>query len=106
MAKCDYCGSTIIFDGKRDAKGRFCKKKCQGRGALLAISRQLPDSAVQGQVWKVHSGTLSEVQRRRTCGCSRQPHSVVRIISHIMEQCAPTVMSKLRNQEPVARCSL
>jgi hypothetical protein len=56
MAKCDYCGSTIIFGGKRDANGRFCNQKCQGRGALLAISRQLPESAVQEQIWKVHQG--------------------------------------------------
>jgi len=56
MAKCDYCSSTIIFGGRRDANGRFCNKKCQGRGALLAISRQLPDSDVQDRVWKVHQG--------------------------------------------------
>ena len=56
MAQCDYCGSTIIFGGKRDGNGRFCNQNCQGRGALLAISRQLPDSAVQDQVWKVHQG--------------------------------------------------
>jgi hypothetical protein len=42
MAKCDYCSSTIIFGGKRDANGRFCNQKCRGRGALLAISSQLP----------------------------------------------------------------
>jgi hypothetical protein len=56
MAKCDYCSSTIIFGGKRDANGRFCNQKCRGRGALLAISRQLPDPSVQDQVWKVHQG--------------------------------------------------
>jgi hypothetical protein len=56
MAKCDYCGSTIIFGGKRDANGRFCNQKCQGRGALLAISRQIPEATVQEQVWKVHQG--------------------------------------------------
>jgi hypothetical protein len=57
MAKCDYCGSTIIFGGKRDANGRFCNEKCRSRGALLAISRQLPEAAVRDQVWKVHQGT-------------------------------------------------
>jgi hypothetical protein len=45
MAKCDYCSSTIIFGGKRDANGRFCNQKCRGRGALLAISSQLPDAS-------------------------------------------------------------
>jgi hypothetical protein len=56
MARCDYCGSTIIFGGKRDDNGRFCNQKCQARGALLAISRQLPEATVQEQVWKVHQG--------------------------------------------------
>jgi hypothetical protein len=57
MAKCDYCGSTIIFGGKRDANGRFCNANCQARGGLLALSGQLPDSTVQEQVWKVHQGS-------------------------------------------------
>jgi len=56
MAKCDYCGSTILFGGKRDANGRFCNQKCQGRGALLAISRQFPEAVVQERVWKAHQG--------------------------------------------------
>jgi len=56
MAKCDYCGSTIIFGGKRDANGRFCNQKCQGRGGLLAFSRQIPEGTVTEQVWKFHQG--------------------------------------------------
>lgn len=56
MAKCDYCGSTIIFGGKRDANGRFCNQKCQARGGLLAASRQVPDAIVQDQIMKVHQG--------------------------------------------------
>ena len=30
MAKCDYCGSAIIFGGKRDANGRFCNQVVAG----------------------------------------------------------------------------
>jgi hypothetical protein len=56
MTKCDYCSSTIIFGGKHDANGRFCNQKCQGRGALLAISRQIPESVVREQIWKIHQG--------------------------------------------------
>jgi len=56
MAKCDYCGSTIIFGGKRDANGRFCNQTCHARGALLALSRQLPEATVQEHVWKAHQG--------------------------------------------------
>ena len=56
MAKCDYCGSTILFGGKQDANGRYCNAKCQGRGALLALSQQIPQATLQEQVWKVHQG--------------------------------------------------
>ena len=56
MAKCDYCGSTIIIGGKRDKNGRFCNQKCQARGTLLTISRQIPEANVQEQVWKAHQG--------------------------------------------------
>jgi hypothetical protein len=56
MGKCDYCGSTILLGGKRDANGRFCNEKCRARGALLAQSRQLPEAAVREQVWKVQQG--------------------------------------------------
>lgn len=56
MAKCDYCGSTILFGGKRDANGRFCNQKCQQRGAMLAVSRQVPESEVQQQMWSIHQG--------------------------------------------------
>lgn len=56
MAKCDYCSSTIIFGGKSDGNGRFCNQRCQGHGRLLALSRKLPEAAVQEQVWKTHQG--------------------------------------------------
>jgi len=56
MAKCDYCGSTILFGGKQDATGRFCNQKCQSRGALLVISRQFPEAMVQERVWRAHQG--------------------------------------------------
>jgi hypothetical protein len=56
MATCDACGSTILFGGKRDANGRFCNAKCQARGGLLAVARQVPDATVREQVWKTHQG--------------------------------------------------
>jgi hypothetical protein len=62
MAKCDYCGSTILFGGKRDANGRFCNQRCQARGGLLAISRQIPDATVNEQIWKAHQGPCPKCQ--------------------------------------------
>ncbi len=56
MAKCDYCGSTIIFGGKREADMRFCNDKCRGNGRLLTLSRQVPEHVVHESLWKVHQG--------------------------------------------------
>jgi hypothetical protein len=57
MATCDACNTTILFGGKRDANGRFCNRKCQARGALLAVAKQIPDTTIREQVWQVHQGT-------------------------------------------------
>jgi len=62
MAQCDYCGTTILFGGKKDANGRFCNQKCQARGGLLAISRQIPDATVNEQIWKAHQGPCPKCQ--------------------------------------------
>lgn len=62
MTKCDYCGTAILFGGKRDANGRFCNQKCQGRGGLMALSRQMPESVVQEQVMKAHQGPCPKCQ--------------------------------------------
>jgi DNA-directed RNA polymerase subunit RPC12/RpoP len=56
MAKCDYCGSTILFGGKRQGDLRFCNATCSGKGALLAIARQVPESIVNETVRQVHQG--------------------------------------------------
>jgi len=56
VPKCDYCGSTILFGGKRDGEFRFCNDRCHQSGVLLAVSRQVPDNLVQQQVWSVHQG--------------------------------------------------
>src|SRR5579863_3490806 len=56
MAKCDYCGSTIIFGGKRQGEHRFCNDRCLGRGALLLVSKQVSEQVVHEALWKVHQG--------------------------------------------------
>jgi len=56
MAKCDYCGSTILFGGARDGNLRFCNDRCHQAGVLVAISKQIPDTQVQETIWKVHQG--------------------------------------------------
>ena len=56
MTNCDYCGTGILFGGKRDGNLRFCNSRCQQAGAFLALSRQVPETQVQELLWKVHQG--------------------------------------------------
>lgn len=56
MAKCSYCGTWVIFGGKREGELRFCNDKCQAAGLLLGASQHLPDHLIQPKVWEVHQG--------------------------------------------------
>jgi len=56
MARCNYCGTTILFGGARDGELRYCNARCQQSGRLLSVSNQLPQAQVQEQIWKVHQG--------------------------------------------------
>jgi hypothetical protein len=56
MAKCGYCGTTILFGGARDGDVRYCNADCQQRGAVAAVAQHVPDQLVSEQVWKVHQG--------------------------------------------------
>ena len=51
---CDYCGTRIIFGGRRDGNKRFCNEECRDKGILLAVSQSMPDSTVNEQLWKLH----------------------------------------------------
>ena len=57
MTNCDYCGTGILFGGKREGNLRFCNTRCQQGGVFLALSRQVSDTQVQEMLWKVHQGT-------------------------------------------------
>jgi hypothetical protein len=56
MTNCNYCGTGILFGGKREGNLRFCNERCRQAGLLVAASRQIPDAQVQEFVWKVHQG--------------------------------------------------
>lgn len=56
MAKCDSCGSIIVFGGKRIGSQRFCSDTCVAKGQLLAQAQRVPEEAVQREVWSVHLG--------------------------------------------------
>lgn len=56
MAACDYCGTTILFGGKRDGNLRFCNEECQRKGVVAVAAQQMPDDFVSEQVRQVHQG--------------------------------------------------
>ena len=62
MAKCDYCGTTILFGGLRDNNVRFCNKKCQEKGYALVLSHKIPHDIVFRHVNQVHQGLCPKCQ--------------------------------------------
>lgn len=70
MAKCSYCGTTILFGGKRVQDFVFCNDQCLGNGQALIVSRDIPDDLVLEQTRRVHSGACP------VCGASGGPVDV------------------------------
>lgn len=56
MASCDFCGTTILFGGKRDGEFRFCNDKCVERGYVLTLSNKIPEHILEARVEEVHQG--------------------------------------------------
>ena len=62
MAKCAYCGTTILFGGKRDGDLRFCNQKCFQKSDVVRFAQRLPDDVVQKEAATVHQGTCPRCQ--------------------------------------------
>lgn len=60
LPRCDYCGTRILFGGKREGDLRFCNDSCRGAGLLLAVSQLVPDATVNEAVWRVHQGNCPQ----------------------------------------------
>ena len=56
MAKCDYCGTRILFGGVREQNYRFCNAKCQQNGYALKAANEIPLEVLEEQVRAVHQG--------------------------------------------------
>ena len=56
MAACAYCGTTILFGGKRAGERRFCNDECEQNDIVAGIAEDVPDDVVTKQVWQVHQG--------------------------------------------------
>lgn len=56
MARCDYCGTTIVFGGVRDRGYRFCNATCQQNCSILMAFTQISPEILEQQVRAVHEG--------------------------------------------------
>ena len=64
MAKCSYCGTTILFGGKADGAYRYCNAQCQEKGALARLADQLPPGTVEESVRTIHAGRCPKCKGR------------------------------------------
>ena len=62
MAKCGYCGSTIIMGGVKQGDQRFCNQKCFQNGYVLAVAKNLPADVVEREVEQIFRGNCPVCQ--------------------------------------------
>jgi hypothetical protein len=65
MAKCSFCGSTVLFGGKKEGDFRFCNEKCRQKGRVLLTARQVPDDIVKEHAREIHTGVCPKCKERR-----------------------------------------
>jgi hypothetical protein len=56
MAKCGYCGSTIIIGGVRAGEQRFCNNKCHQNAYILSVAKNVPPDLLERKVEEVWRG--------------------------------------------------
>lgn len=56
MAKCAYCGTTILFGGIKDNEFRFCNEKCRLNGYSLFIAKEIPQAFVEQRAEEIYRG--------------------------------------------------
>jgi len=56
VARCDYCGTNILFGGVKEGNLRFCNSKCHQQGYLLAIADEVPEDVMSKYLAEVHQG--------------------------------------------------
>jgi hypothetical protein len=64
MAKCGYCGSTVVIGGARSGDQRFCNTKCQQNAHILSLSKLVPPNMLEQQLEKVFRGNCPKCQAR------------------------------------------
>lgn len=64
MAKCDHCGATILFGGKKEGNLRFCNDSCYQVATLLSVSDEIPLGVIEEHVREVHEGACPKCHGR------------------------------------------
>jgi hypothetical protein len=62
MAKCGYCGTTILFGGVRVGDQRFCNNKCHQNAYVLRVAQQVPADVLERQTEEVFRGNCPKCQ--------------------------------------------
>lgn len=57
MARCGFCGSTILFGGIAEHGLRFCDAKCHQDGFLLGVADKVPADVIAAHVAELHAGS-------------------------------------------------
>jgi hypothetical protein len=56
MAKCDSCGTFIVFGGVRDNGYRYCNATCAQQGHVQQVSEAVPPELLERYIREVHQG--------------------------------------------------
>jgi hypothetical protein len=63
MAKCGYCGSTIIMGGVQSGGQRFCNRKCLQNAYVLSITKNVPADVLDRKVEEVWRGNCPKCRQ-------------------------------------------
>jgi len=63
MATCAYCGSGILFGGKKQGDRRYCNDTCLKNGYLLSALELVPKDLLDQQIQAVHQGPCPKCGR-------------------------------------------
>ena len=56
MAKCGYCGSTIVIGGVRAGNQRFCNNKFAQNAYILSVTKNVPNDVLERKVEEIWRG--------------------------------------------------
>ncbi len=102
--RCDYCGTRILFGGKRENELRFCNEDCRQRGVLIAVSRQIPDDTVNERVGRIFSGTCPQCGGRGPVDVHTSYLAWSAVVVTYLDESSSGELQRVRHQSQSARC--